>query len=120
MALATSDIMFTTPLGIYMLWLNATTTEIGPWRSWADTHFDYSRIEQYPGIIWRMDHRMVVTMEFSRWVAPACALLFFAFFGFADEARRHYRSAFWAMAKPFGFEPAPAPIKSALTIPSIG
>ncbi|KAJ7276916.1 pheromone A receptor-domain-containing protein [Mycena rebaudengoi] len=32
--------------------------------------------------------------------APFCALVFFAFFGFAVEARKNYRTAFWALWDP--------------------
>lgn len=106
MALATTEIFFTTPLAIYMIWLNATASPIGPWRSWEDTHFAYSRVEQFPAILWRSNHMTVLAMEFSRWVTPSCALIFFGFFGFADEAQKNYNRAFWWALKPFGFRPA--------------
>ncbi|KAF9468420.1 fungal pheromone STE3G-protein-coupled receptor [Collybia nuda] len=108
MALAMSEILFTTPLAIFMMWLNATATPIGPWRSWEDTHFDYGRVEMFPAFLWRTDRLTVIAMEFSRWVTPLCALVFFAFFGFADEAKRSYRNVFWCIVKPFGFRPSKA------------
>ncbi|KAG6906375.1 hypothetical protein DXG01_014248 [Tephrocybe rancida] len=120
MALAMSDIVFTTPLAIFILWLNATATPIEPWVSWADTHFDYSRIEQVPAVVWHMNHLNVVAMEFSRWVTPVCAFIFFGFFGFADEARRHYSHIFWILVRPFGVRPATLPAKTNSNIPSIG
>nr|QQL12041.1 mating-type protein STE3.2 [Hypsizygus marmoreus] len=106
MALAMSDIVFTTPPAIFMLWLNLSATTVSPWVSWEDTHFDYSRVVQYPAILWRSDRLTLIAVEFTRWVTPLCALIFFAFFGFADEAKRNYRRAFWFLAKPFGFRPA--------------
>jgi len=39
----------------------------------------------------------------SRWLIVACGFIFFAFFGFADEARRHYRHAFNSVVKRVGF-----------------
>ncbi|KAJ3568207.1 hypothetical protein NP233_g5865 [Leucocoprinus birnbaumii] len=90
MALATSDLLFTMPLAAFVIWLNVTTTPIEPWRGWADTHFDFSRVNQYPALFWRRDPKIVASMEFTRWLVPACALIFFAFFGVADEARRNY------------------------------
>ena len=105
MALAMTDIMFTTSLATFMMWLNATATVIGPWRSWADTHFDFGRVGQFPAVLWRGERLTVIAMEFSRWVAPFCAIVFFAFFGFADEARKNYCKAFWLLAKPFGYHP---------------
>jgi len=107
MALAMTEIVFTIPLAIFSIWLNATASPIGPWRSWADTHFAYFRMEQIPSVIWRRNHLLVLEFEFSRWVTPLCAFLFFAFFGFADEAKKNYRLAFWAIVKRVGYSPAP-------------
>lgn len=118
MALAMTEILFTTPLAIFMIWLNATASPIGPWRSWEDTHFAYSRVEQFPAIIWRSSHLTVIAMEFSRWVTPLCAIIFFIFFGFADEAQKNYRLVFWFVMKPFGFRPAP--VKTSAGSHSIG
>jgi len=65
---------------------------IQPWRSCNDTYFQYSRVIQYPALIWRRNPRLVASMEFTRWVVPICALVFFAFFGLAEEATRNYVS----------------------------
>lgn len=119
MALAMSAIFLTVPLGIFTIWLNATAQPIGPWRSWSDTHFDFSRIEQIPAVIWQSSHIFVIAMEFTRWIVPICAIVFFAFFGFADEAKKNYRKVFWAIAKPLGFEPH-KPSAFSKGIPSIG
>ena len=106
MALAATEVVFTTPQAIFLIWLNATATPVGPWRGWADTHFAFSRVEQFPAVVWHQNHLLAVSFEFSRWVTVLCALVFFAFFGFADEARKNYRKAFWWLAKPFGFRPS--------------
>jgi pheromone a factor receptor len=105
MALAMTEMMCTTPLAIFVIWLNATTTTIGPWRSWNNTHLDYSRVEQIPGVLWRSNHLLVVSMELTRWTSPFCAIVFFIFFGFAQEARKNYRMVFDVAAKRFGFTP---------------
>ena len=105
MALATTEILLTTPLAIFTIWLNATASPIGPWRSWEDTHFDYFRVEQIPALFWRSNHLLVISMDFTRWTAPVCALVFFSFFGFADEAKKNYRKAFWWLAQSFGYQP---------------
>ncbi|GLB44318.1 putative pheromone [Lyophyllum shimeji] len=117
MALATTEIMFTTPLAVFIMYLNATSSPMRPWISWEDTHFNFSRVEQFPAILWRNSgHLTVAAMELSRWVNPLCALVFFGFFGFAEEAKRHYRAAFWCLMKPFGLSPKSAP--SAAKVPS--
>ncbi|KAF8055252.1 pheromone receptor Rcb2 B44 [Lyophyllum atratum] len=109
MALAMTEIIFTTPLAAFTMWLNATATPIAPWLGWEDAHFNFSRVEQIPALIWRSSNRpTVAAMELSRWVTPLCALVFFGFFGFADEAKRNYRAAFWRIMKPFGFLPTTA------------
>ncbi|KAJ7440959.1 pheromone receptor Rcb2 B44 [Mycena latifolia] len=94
MALAMTEMLCTTPIAIFVVYLNATATEIGPWRSWADTHFMYSRVGQVPSFLWSSQPGTVIAFELTRWAAPFCAFVFFAFFGFAQEARRHYRLAY--------------------------
>jgi len=94
MALAMSDILLTTPLAIFTIWLNASVSPVKPWISWEDTHYNYSLIVQIPASIWRTNQVLVMIMDFTRWVSPLCAFVFFAFFGFADEAKRNYRKLF--------------------------
>ncbi|KAG5651335.1 hypothetical protein H0H81_009043, partial [Sphagnurus paluster] len=119
MALAATEIMLTTPLAVFLLWLNVTATPIDPWTSWADTHYDYSRVEQYPAIIWRNGNRpRIIAMELSRWVIPLCALVFFSFFGFAEEAKRNYRAAFQRIINTLGFSSEKLPYSEKKPNPS--
>jgi pheromone a factor receptor len=101
-----TEMMCTAPLAAFVIWLNATTQPIEPWKGLADAHFDFSRFEQLPAVIWRQNHLLVVSMELTRWLPPICAFIFFTFFGFAEEARKHYRMIYWASVKPFGFSPS--------------
>nr|WCD39441.1 Ste3-4 [Ganoderma boninense] len=89
MALATVELMCTTPIAAYGLSLNASS-HIYPWISYADTHFGYSRVDQWPAVLWKAQPNAIVTFALTRWLTVLCAFVFFAFFGFADEARRHY------------------------------
>ncbi|KAK0460305.1 pheromone A receptor-domain-containing protein [Armillaria novae-zelandiae] len=91
MALATTEIMCTTPLATLTICLNILSSPMSPYRSWSDTHLDYSRVVRYPRLFWHSDHLVAVSMDMTRWVTVASALIFFAYFGFASEARRHYR-----------------------------
>ncbi|KAJ7611050.1 pheromone A receptor-domain-containing protein [Mycena polygramma] len=100
-ALALTAIALTTPLGILAIVLNLTATPVSPWRSLADTHFDFSRVEEIPAFLWRGVRLVEVGVEFTRWAAPLTALVFFGFFGFAVEARKHYALALGAVGKPF-------------------
>ncbi|KAF7374515.1 Pheromone B alpha 1 receptor [Mycena sanguinolenta] len=103
MFLAGTDLCFTIPLGIWVLWVNAKVVGISPWISWDDTHSNFSRVVQVPGVIWRSDIYDVASLETTRWLTVAASLLFFAFFGFADEAMKNYRSAFYSVAKRMGY-----------------
>ncbi|KAJ7455421.1 pheromone A receptor-domain-containing protein [Mycena latifolia] len=104
MALATIELAFNTPISSYGLYLNVTQSPIQPWVSWANTHFDFGTIDQWPAFLWRADQKTVVAVELSRWAQVFCAFIFFAFFGFAAEARKHYRMAFWAVATRCGLK----------------
>nr|AAR99648.1 7-transmembrane pheromone receptor Bar3 [Schizophyllum commune] len=97
MALAMTEMCCTVPLGIFVIVLNCTSTPIEPWVSLKATHYWYSRVDQYPAVVWRSSHLVVVCNELTRWLAPVSAMLFFAYFGFAQEARRNYAAA-WAWA----------------------
>lgn len=94
MGIASVEIVCTVPISAYGLYLNLTAGRIAPWISWEDTHFNYSKVEQYPAALWRMDQNAVISFELSRWLAPFCAFVFFGFFGFAEEARANYAKAF--------------------------
>ncbi|TDL26939.1 STE3-domain-containing protein [Rickenella mellea] len=108
MILATTELLCTTPLATYALYSNLTSGSMAPYKGWADTHFNYSRVDQVPSVLWRSDHQFLVDVELSRWLVVVCALVFFMFFGFADEALRHYRMWFSAVTKVFGFIPLPS------------
>jgi len=102
MGLAGIEVLCTVPLGAYSIYLNVSAQEIQPWLGWANTHYDFSRVGQYPTVIWQIDYLTVVSLELSRWLVILCAFIFFAFFGFAEEARKHYKLAYSSVAKHVG------------------
>ncbi|TFK50584.1 STE3-domain-containing protein [Heliocybe sulcata] len=106
MALAGIELLCGIPLTSFSLYLNASS-DISPWKSWADTHSGFSRVDQIPAIIWKSNSSLTSSLELSRWLVVLCAFIFFGFFGFADEARKHYRAAFYAVAAKLGFSPPP-------------
>ncbi|KAH9964938.1 pheromone A receptor-domain-containing protein [Russula dissimulans] len=89
MALSSIEILGTIPLGTYFIVKNAQS--VTPWKSWANTHSDYSRVVQFPALVWKDEPLRAFGLEAFRWTLVACAFLFFIFFGFAVEAREHYR-----------------------------
>ncbi|KAJ8474492.1 hypothetical protein ONZ45_g15928 [Pleurotus djamor] len=112
MALATLELLFNTPISAYGVYLSITSSPIQPWRGMADAHFDWYTVDTFPAILWRWNKTAVISLEISRWSIVFCGLVFFAFFGFAEEARRHYRQTFWAIAKKLGYTPAPKSLSS--------
>jgi len=102
MALATVDILFTIPFFAFIIYANLKLRTVAPWISWDDTHSGFSRIDQIPSHLWRNDPLGQASLEFSRWVVVVCGLVFFAFFGFADEALRNYRKAYTCLTSRLG------------------
>jgi len=101
MCLAGIEVLCTVPLGLYAITLNVKAV-INPWKSWAITHVRFSRVDQIPAMIWRTRPVLASSLELTRWLAVICAIIFFAFFGFTDEAKKNYRSAFQTVAKRIG------------------
>ncbi len=107
MCLALIEILGTIPACSFLL---AYSFKLGylPWVSWADTHSDFSRVIQVASNIWKPYSVLHSVVEFFRWSFVACAFIFFAFFGFADEARRHYRLVYTSLASRIGLSTSSA------------
>jgi hypothetical protein len=104
MLLATVEICCTIPISSYFLYTD-TFHLLTPWISWSNIHFNFSRVDLIPAVLWRSNHAQLVAVELSRWVLPLCSILFFALFGFAEEAQRHYRMFYCWIAKKSGTYP---------------
>ncbi|KAI0350971.1 STE3-domain-containing protein [Trametes cingulata] len=101
MGLAAIEVLFTIPLGIYNIVQNARAP-IYPYVGLADLHYRFSRVNSKSAVSWRADPALVAAMDFKRWTVIGCAILFFLFFGLAEEARKHYRLALSSVAKKVG------------------
>jgi len=99
MMLSGIETVSTLSIGSYALYLNITVLE--PWKGWEDTHVDFSFVGQYPAVLWRATP-FAPMLELSRWLVIVCAVVFFIFFGFAEEARKNYRSAAQSVVKHVG------------------
>jgi hypothetical protein len=93
-ALSAAQLLCVFPLAIFTIYFNTSIVTLFPWISWDDTHFNYSFVGQIPSSEWRANPTSEVSLELSRWLVVLSAFFFFAFFGFAEEARKHYRLAF--------------------------
>ncbi|KAI0799790.1 pheromone A receptor-domain-containing protein [Irpex lacteus] len=94
MLLSCLEMMLSVPLTSLSIYLNSHGLTLSPWVSWADAHYNFSFVVRTPAFVWRNNTQYAVAAELSRWIYPCSALLFFALFGFAEEALRNYRSAF--------------------------
>jgi len=102
MGLAGVEILFTIPLGCWSIYTNTTAQPVEPYVSWEYVHSQMGVIDQVPAAEWQATPLSTANIELSRWFLILCALVFFAFFGFADEARKNYRLAYTSIAKRVG------------------
>jgi pheromone a factor receptor len=102
MALSATEIIGTIPLGTYFI-VNNAMSGVTPWRGWAYTHSHYSHVFEVPNSVWKTNSLSSGGLETYRWSLVACAFVFFAFFGFADEARQHYRRFYTSIASRIGY-----------------
>lgn len=56
-------------------------------------------------MLWRRDEALALSIQLTRWLPVVCSFIFFALFGFASEAMKNYRKAFWAVVGLLGIEP---------------
>lgn len=102
MLLCCIEMSLTVPLNVFSIYENNLDAPIQPYVSWQNVHFGFSFVEKFPALLWMSNRPFYVSTELGRWVYPCSAILFFALFGFAEEARRNYCLAFWAVAKWLG------------------
>lgn len=98
MAISTTEILGTVPLGTYGIVFNAKLG-ISPWNGWASMHSHNSEVEQVAGFTWKNVPEMVIALEKFRWSLVACAFIFFALFGFTVEAREQYYRLYKSLAR---------------------
>jgi len=99
--LASLDLVFTIPLATWVI-VGNLQTEVTPWVDWADTHWEYSKVFQYPRVVLNLNLIGVIGLETTRWSAVLCAFVFFFFFGFSDEAKENYRLLAYTVTRRFG------------------
>nr|AER51017.1 pheromone receptor [Lentinula edodes]AGL07755.1 pheromone receptor [Lentinula edodes] len=109
MALSMTEMLCTLPLSAITIWFSATSAPMGPWISLSNTHFDFSRVDQYPAVIYNANPRFAASIQFNRWASVACSLIFFLLFGFAEEAQRNYTSWYHALQRLLGFHTTSVP-----------
>ncbi|KAJ7242164.1 GPCR fungal pheromone mating factor, partial [Mycena haematopus] len=88
--LALATLFLSAPLALLGIAANATAAGFATQVSGDAALFDFSVIAEIPRSVWASSQTNLIAVELTRWIAPVCALLFFSFFGLAEEAREHY------------------------------
>ncbi|KAF9016307.1 STE3-domain-containing protein [Hymenopellis radicata] len=99
MIMAGADILFTVPLGVWVLILNVSY--VHPWISWENVHADFMNVYQYPALYWQSSDN-AFGVELQRWLTVFGAWVFFFIFGIHAESRRNYRTALNSFAHKLG------------------
>jgi pheromone a factor receptor len=102
MSISAVEILGTIPLGTFYI-VHNSKLGVTQWRGWTYTHANYSAVYQIPASIWKNNPNSVLVLELYRWSLVLCAFLFFAFFGFANEARQNYRRLYTSIAGRIGY-----------------
>lgn len=102
MILSSTELFLTIPLATYYIVYNSKQG-VTPYVSWANIHSHYSSVLQVAAFEWKNDPAFVSGLELYRWSLIFCSFIFFAFFGFADEARQHYRRVYTTLASRIGY-----------------
>jgi pheromone a factor receptor len=90
MALCATEICCTVPCGIAAIVLDTMDGQVQPYISWSNVHADFSRVWQYPTVVWQSSPIMAAGVELTRWLYILCAIVSFGFFGLGEEARESY------------------------------
>ncbi|KAF7799486.1 hypothetical protein EIP86_010721 [Pleurotus ostreatoroseus] len=107
MCLAGIELLCTVPIASYLL-ARELRSPIYQWRGLGDLHWGFSAVHQTSSIMWLMDPGNVTLLTMEQWLYVTCGLIFFLFFGLAEEARTHYRQAFTTVAKKLGYSTGPS------------
>ncbi|KAJ7152474.1 pheromone receptor Rcb2 B44, partial [Mycena filopes] len=100
-ALASATLLLTTPLALLNIAANATTAALATQVSGDTAPFTFGIVACIPRALWAASDARHIAIELTRWIAPACSVLFVALHGFASEAREHYMRGFTTVSNAF-------------------
>jgi len=112
MILSGINLLCTTPLAIWNLYISVSLAPLSPYPGFKAVHDNFSQVYQIPASVWQSDLTGRSEMELTRWSCVICALIFFIFFGFADEARKHYTQTWQTVANMVGCSHVSDPSKT--------
>ncbi|KAF8596936.1 STE-3-like pheromone receptor [Ceratobasidium sp. AG-I] len=91
-ALSVTEMLFATAMSLFVLVITVEDGGLRPWISWEDVHSNWLRVGQFarilvPDFFW---DRLLLTW----YIIPITSVIFFAFFGFGQEAKAEYAKVF--------------------------
>lgn len=101
--------LFATAMSLFVLVITVEDGGLRPWISWANVHSDWLRVGQFarilvPDFFW---DRLLLTW----FIVPITSVIFFAFFGFGQEAKAEYAKTFrWVKVNVFRIKPKAKPV----------
>jgi hypothetical protein len=99
-AISSVEMLLSIPFSTWVLVQNSQVMVHS--QSWADTHYQFSRIV-YASINTRsVGAETYALQNFARWIPVFTAFLYFAFFGMQEEAMSGYTSAWEALSRTMG------------------
>ncbi|KAF8707532.1 Pheromone A receptor, partial [Rhizoctonia solani] len=108
-ALSITEMLFATAMTLFILVVTVEDNGIRPWVSWDFVHADWMRVDQFakilaPQYFW---DRYLLTW----YIIPITSVIFFAFFGFGQEAKAEYVKYFnWVKTRIFRIKPKAQPV----------
>ncbi|KAG9097622.1 hypothetical protein FRC06_007359 [Ceratobasidium sp. 370] len=108
-ALSVTEMLFATAMSLFVLVITVEDGGLRPWISWEDVHSNWFRVGQFarilvPQFFW---DRLLLTW----YIIPITSVIFFAFFGFGQEAKAEYNKAWrWVQKNVFRIKPKPQPV----------
>lgn len=93
MAFCLVDMIVTIPITVGNLASELHDTELLPYDSWANVHYQWDTVVQIPATAFDDPGLRSAFSRFDlvRWSAPVAALIFFAIFGLTQDAVTEYR-----------------------------
>ena len=84
------DLLVGIPITLYYLYDTLVILTLEPFS--GPTQEKFSQIFQLPAVVWRATTFSELNFELNRWIVIWGAFVFFAIFGFTEEARINYRA----------------------------
>jgi pheromone a factor receptor len=104
-ALTSADAVFTIPLGVLIMYVNATRVPVTRNFDWDDVHYDFGRVDTYTvaQIAAANDPWLSFLQAWAQWIYILCAVVLFAVYGSSMDLVRFYCKWFWSLAGRLGY-----------------